>query len=106
MKLHLNLPQIKDQYVRDAITSLYEELLNQSILRGEWTHYEFTFTSAVTNFRFRHHLGFLPKDVIVTSTTGVGAATFNYSLFTDTYLDITTTGACVVRAFIGSYKES
>jgi hypothetical protein len=57
----------------------------------------------VVNYRYPHKLGFVPEDVIQTSLRGAGAVTWNYDQFNRDYLDVTTTGACVVRAFVGLY---
>lgn len=65
--------------------------------------YELELSAAVTNFRFTHRLGFLPKDVILTGNTGVGSVTFNYSLFDSTHIDLTTTGAVNLRFVAGKF---
>lgn len=104
MKL-FDVNRIEDEYVRENFERLSNFLLNDGLLRGEWKFFTITFTAAVTNLKYPHHLGFLPKDILQTSKTGAGSITFNYDLFTATNLDITTTGACVVRFFAGSYKD-
>lgn len=95
-----------DETTRENMERIEDYLNGQSVLRGEWKFFEITITSAVTNYRYAHKLGFKPKDVIQTSLTGAGTLTWNYSLFNSTHLDITTTDACVVRCFIGTYKEN
>jgi len=106
----INLPEfifkdIDDEYVRENFTRLNDFFLNDALLRAGWKFFTLTFTGAVTNNKVRHGLGFKPLDVIQTSITGAGALTFNYALFDDINIDVTTTGACVVRCFIGAYKE-
>ncbi len=104
--LTLMVVETKDDIVRENMRRIQEEITaNQLILKCQFKFFEITFTAAVTNFKQKHLLGFLPKDIIQTSKTGAGAITWNYTLFDKTNLDITTTGACVVRAFVGSYLE-
>jgi hypothetical protein len=99
--IELKLSDIKDYNTRKSFELLVGLLDRQVILSGDMTLFTLTFTSAVTNFKYPHKLTFTPKDVIPTSTTGAGTLTFNYSKFDATNLDITTTGACVVRCLIG-----
>jgi hypothetical protein len=99
------LKDIEDQYVRENFKRLTLFLQAFPLFRGEWQFFEITTTKAETNLKVFHGLGFKPTDVIQTSITGAGAITFNYGLFSDESLDITTTDACVTRCFVGAYKE-
>ena len=101
-----DLSRIQDVAVRDAIQRLYEGFRDVDLLKGRFEFFEITLSGAVTNFKYKHNLGFEPKDVIQTSLTGAGSLTWNYTLFSQTELDITTTGACVVRAFVGRFSET
>lgn len=96
---------IDDIYVRENFKRLSLFLQDFPLFRGEWVFRQLTFTAAVTNLKVAHGLNFRPTDIIQTSITGAGSITYNYDLFNDQTLDITTTGACVVRVFIGAYKE-
>lgn len=98
--------ETEDEIQRENMKRLQKELTeNQLILRGQWRFLTITFSGAVTNFKYPHKLDFTPHDILQTSLVGAGALTWNYALFDRTNLDITTTGACVVRAFVGSYLE-
>lgn len=105
MNLDLILKDIKEPHIKENFWRLLKALKNETFLKGNFRHFELTFTSAVTNFRYMHGLGFLPKDIIQTSSIGAGTVTWNYSLFTTDFLDITTTGAVVVRVYVGSHRE-
>jgi hypothetical protein len=72
-------------------------------LQGQFDHFALTISKAETNLKIPHSLGFQPKDIIQTSLTGAGAITYNYATFTNQFIDITTTGACEVRFFGGTY---
>ena len=99
------LKDLKDPYVRENFNRLTQFLQEFPFFRGEWRFFTLTFTRAETNLKLPHGLDFKPLDIIQTSITGAGDITFNYSLFDAENIDITTTGACVVRCFIGAYRE-
>lgn len=101
----LILKDIEDEYVRENFKRLSVFLASFPFFRGEWKFFELTFNGSVTNLKIPHGLTFTPKDVILTSSVGAGVVTFNYSLFNKNTIDISTSGACTIRCFIGSYKE-
>ena len=102
--IKLLVKEVEDATIRENFKRVQKEFSSeQPILRGNWKFFEITFTGAVTNFKYPHQLSFVPKDIIQTRLTGTGSLTWNYARFDFTNLDITTTGACVVRAFVGSY---
>lgn len=92
-------PQARENFRR--IDSFFREDTN---LKG-FQHFEIVLEAAVTNKKYPHNLGFTPKDVIVTSLIGAGAITWNYELFDSENLDLTTTGAVTIRAYIGTHVE-
>lgn len=96
---------IPDEYLRENFKRLNNFMQDFPLFRGDWKFFTLTFTAAVTNGKVQHGLGFRPLDVIQTSKTGAGSITFNFDKFTADSLDVTTTGACVVRCFVGAYKE-
>lgn len=103
--IDLIIEGVKDELARENFGRLIEQLSNMTFLKGDWRFIEFSVGIATTNFKFAHGLNFIPKDVIVTSSLGAGVATFNIASFTRTHIDVTTTGACAIRAYIGSYRE-
>lgn len=103
----INIPvkDITDTTLRKAFEEIVRFTSANSILSGEWKFLEITLDSAVTAYKYPHNLPFAPVDVIQVSITGTGSLTWNYSAFDSTHLNLTTTGPCKVRAFIGYYKE-
>jgi hypothetical protein len=101
----LLLKDIQDVYIRENFRRITLFFQDFPFFRGEWAFFEREFAGAVTNEEVAHGLGFKPLDVIQTSKIGAGSITFNFSLFTDTHINVTTTGACTVRFFVGAYKE-
>ncbi len=104
MKLFLN--NIEDTTVRDNFQSIEKAINDEPILRMKGKFFEITVESAVTNLRYTHRLGFQPKDVITTQVSDNESVIWNFDLFTKDFLDLTTSGACTIRAFIGRYEES
>ena len=101
----LNLVSTEDKVILENFRRIDKEWGKEPILRGQWKFVEITFQGAVANFKFKHYLKFVPKDVIQTSLRGSGLVVWNYDLFDRDNLNITTTDACTVRAFIGRYEE-
>jgi len=95
---------LTDTAIRNNFKRIEDEFNLMVLLRGKFEHFIISIPKAVTNYRYKHGLGFMPKDIIQTSIVGSGL-TWNYSLFDKDYLDITTTGEVTVRGFIGSYQE-
>jgi len=94
---------IPDERVREFFQWFYEFLSGQPLLLGRFEHFEIEVTQAETGLLIPHNLGFVPLDILPTSVTGPGTVTFNYTAFTENFISITTTGACKVRFFGGSY---
>lgn len=105
MILRLFTREILDRYSQDNFQRLTNYINAEPVLKGRFKFFTYTFTGAVTNEKILHHLGFQPKDVLQTSLTGAGTITWNYDRFDVNYINVTTTGPCVVRAFLGSYAE-
>jgi hypothetical protein len=101
----LLLREIEDQYTLKNFEFLQKLLDDFALFKGRFSFFTITFTTALTNFKFKHGLGFIPKDILQTSLTGSGTITFNYTEFDRDNLDITVTGPCVVRFYAGSYEE-
>lgn len=102
--LDLLINQVVDPVARENFVKISEYVGSENLLLGQFKFYEIIFTQAETNKKIPHGLGFLPKDIIQTSRTGVGEINWNFDEFDSTYLDVSTSDACVVRAFIGSYS--
>jgi hypothetical protein len=103
--LELFASQTEDPIAQENFDRIRQFLERAMFLRFEGDKFEIEFSGAVTNFRYTHNLGFVPKDVWLTSDIGAGSATFNYELFSDTELDITTSGAVTIRFFAGSFID-
>lgn len=55
------------------------------------------------NLRYNHGLGFVPLDVIIMHNSNNAAITLNYSKFDSNELDITASGATLLRCLVGRY---
>ena len=106
-----SISEIADQYIRRNFERLRDHLSQESPLLG-FRHFELVFTSPQSHFKLKHNLGFLPKDVILTSQLGSGSVVFNTPLATADSLDLTVSGAITpqtpytIRFFAGTYQPS
>lgn len=103
--LNLLIKDITDQYIRESFQRVQDEFGLNPFLRGNFVLKTYTFTQAETAKKIPHGLSFLPKDVILTNITGAGQLTVNYVNNDATNLNVTTTGACVVRLLIGKLGD-
>lgn len=104
MKLEIDPSQVADEAAQDALEIIKNTWAKEPFLSGSFRFYELAFTASGT-FKVAHRLGFKPVDIIQSSLIGAGALTWNYANFDSTNLNVTVTGACTVRAFIGAYRE-
>lgn len=106
-KLSLLKKEVSDEYSRENFERIEGFIRDEPLLKGKFKFFELVFSAAVTNMRIPHNLGFLPKDAIITyRIPTTSTVTLNQNLWTDTFLDITTSAAVTIRAFIGTYGET
>lgn len=106
MGLNVRLDAIKTMDdVRDALQMIKESIDASVLEKGEWSFFSITVNSAVTNLAYAHNLKFIPKDVIELSVSNSKVVTWAYASFTRTNIVLSTTGACVIRAYIGRHRE-
>lgn len=109
MKPVLAISEIADQYIRKNFERLRDFILQETPLQG-FRAFSIRFEAPVINFKFKHGLGFAPKDLIQTSLIGQGGVQWNYSNFTATELDLTVSGAVsstaptTVRFLVGTLE--
>jgi len=102
--LKLITHDVQDQVAQENFVRLQDFLTATPGLHN-FRHMSVTIPQAAVNYKIPHKLGFIPLDIVQTSLTGAGALTWNYAEFDREFLDVTITGACVVRFFVGSHKE-
>lgn len=105
MTIKFFLEELSDKFLIENFKRVRDTIKNLKLNNGQFQFFEIVIPVAKTNFLFTHNLSFQPKDIIQTSLIGTGTLTWNYDKFTMTHLNLTTTGPCTVRAFVGSYKE-
>ncbi len=98
----LSTREIVDIYSRNNFEQLNSYFATQNQLK-DFRFFDLSFTAAARNTKVAHGFAFVPQDVIVTKIVGAGTVTFNHGLFSNTQLDLTVTGACRVRFFVGQY---
>lgn len=100
----ISYKEIQDTYIRQNFLNLIDYFTNQNQLLN-FKFYELVVSAAVTNYKLSHQLGFQPVDIIVTQVTGSGSVSFNLGLSDNKFLNITTSGSCRVRFFVGKYWD-
>lgn len=105
MNVKFYLQELSDIYVIQNFRRLNDFFVAVKLLNARFEFFEISIPKTVTDYNFTHNLGFQPKDILQTSIIGPGSLTWNYEKFTKDFLSLTATGPCVVRAFVGSYKE-
>lgn len=101
----LQVKEINDTYLRRNFQSLDDYFKSQNQLL-DFKFLDIVFTGAETNRKIAHGLGVVPVDLIRLALVGPGVLTFDRSLFDKNYLYISSSGACRVRMFVGSYFAS
>lgn len=87
-----NFKRIGDHFAKDAVTKCGFEFLTV------------TFAGSVTNFNLTHHLGYVPKDVILMHNLNNATVTFTYSAFTSSAIIVTVSAATTLRMLVGRYE--
>jgi len=100
----LFLNDIGEEEIQENFVRINDYVRAEPILRSQFYHFELDIPGVVTAGKFKHNLGFPPKDLIQTSLIGSGSIAWDYSRFDKDFLEYTTTGPCKVRFFVGSYK--
>jgi len=104
--INLNLNNIKDLDVKQALEQLVEKLNQKTILGGEWDYLEYSIPqSASVVFELNHRLKFRPTDIIeLNRDSTITSLTFNKDRFTPTTVYFTATGIGVLRFLVGKQK--
>lgn len=110
--LLLSTEQITDQFIQENFIRLIKYLKANTALRG-FKHLEITLTNATIGkeISYPHGLGYVPKDVLVTSTRGPSLISFNYDKFDRDNLFFTVvsgqptdTTPAIIRAYVGTHQ--
>lgn len=101
-KPQLNVKEFQDLYLRKNFENLKSYFSSENQLLG-FKFFEVNFTAAANNQKISHGIGVTPQDVILTRLTGSGTLTLNWGLFDNKNIDVSVSGPCRVRFFVGSY---
>lgn len=100
--------------LRENFQAIEDEIKEQVIRKPMWKFTEIEIDKAyaggsprttANTFYFKHNFKSIPKDILITSITGVGTPSILYNDTDEQYIYITSTNACIIRCFIGSYNE-
>lgn len=98
----LLIKEVSDIILRKNFQNLSDYFQANNQLLG-FSFFEYVFTKAQANVLIGHGLKTPPLDIIITQVSGPGQVTFNYGLFDKSNLNISSSDACRVRFFAGTY---
>jgi len=100
----LLIKELENVRVQKNFEIITEVLGDQAMSKFDWNFISFLIADTTTNLKIPHGLNFKPLDLIATQISG--NLVFNYSLFDDKFLDVTSIGACMFRGLIGRHREN
>lgn len=102
----LNLNNIENLDVKQALEQLVEQLNKKTLLDGEWDYLEYKIPSSTSIvFELNHRLKFKPTDIIeLHRDSTITSLTFNKDRFTPTTVYFTATGSGNLRFLVGKQK--
>lgn len=103
--MDLYTQQIQDDYTRENFERVQEAFNDLVFTLGDFKFFEIDIKGSRNGYKFYHHLGFHPNDVIVSRALGAKFE-FNYVDFTNDYISINTAGDLHLRCFIGNMRGS
>lgn len=108
--LNLQRDQIQDRVVKETFLDIQKYVESEPILSAQFKHFEHKFITTGSALSFRHNLGFIPRDLLPTSTIGSGTVVWNYASFTEKEIFATVSGTVTVavpttvRFFLGRFS--
>ncbi len=102
--LKLAIKEIVDRYIQRNFEDVRDFCNTESKLQG-FGLVDVVFTEAGTQ-KAAHGLGGSPLDVVLLRASDGATVTWNYASFDETYVSLTVSGACRVRAFVGTYRSN
>lgn len=95
--------EIVDEFVQENFKRIMDYFAVDPIARSSFEFIEVPIGGAVSGVPVLHHLGFVPKDIILTHNLTNATVTFDYSSFTTTHIYVTSSAATTLRMMIGRY---
>lgn len=94
---------IKEEFTQTNFVRLSDFFAADALTRCGFEFISCVVPGAVTNAPVVHRLGYAPKDVILMHNLTNATVTFNYGLFDDTNIYVTTNAATTLRMLVGRY---
>lgn len=107
MRKKIYVSQIDDVYIQQNFKTIGELFNGIPFLKGDFQFLTFQIKTTGSAIKIPHTLSYTPVDAIFLSVVG-GSASFNYSSFDSTYININatvTTSPMTIRAIVGRYSE-
>jgi hypothetical protein len=104
MRLDLALKDVQDPIALENFKRIKDLFDKLRILDGEWQFFESDIQAAGTHL-IKHHLSFMPKDILLLHITGDHRVYFKYQEFDSDNLVIVASGPCLLRFFAGNVRD-
>lgn len=101
--LKLPFGSIQDLPTRDIIQKITDFLNANVLMDGTFRFAEIEFLGAVTDYKFKHNMKFVPKDIVLVSKDTENWVIFSLNELDTENIYITATGPAKVRFYMGSY---
>lgn len=95
--------EVVDEFVQENFKRIMDYFAVDPVARSSFEFIEVPIVGALVDVPVLHHLGFVPKDIILTHNLTNATVTFNYSAFTASHIFITSSTATTLRMMIGRY---
>lgn len=105
MRVDLLSKEISDIFVRENFSRLKRLFEQLQILDGNWNFYDIEITAAGSAHPVKHGLDFIPRDIILLSVSGNQGVFFDYHLFNEINIYITTQGPARIRCLVGLFNS-
>lgn len=104
--IHLFENTIEDPYVLENFKRLKIFLRDNALFKFGFIYKTFEIPAGLTtNFKFKHNLNFVPKDLITTAVSNNAVLTWHFDTFDKDFVYLDASAPCSVRVLLGSYKD-
>jgi hypothetical protein len=95
--------EISDEFAQENFKRVMDYFSADPMARSSFEFIEIHIAGPVTGVAVPHHLGFVPKDIILTQNLTNATVTFNYAEFTVSHVYVNSSTATTLRLMIGRY---
>lgn len=95
---------IDDFYVQENFKRIGNFFRDDSLAKCNFYFLPVTVAAAGTDLAYKHNLNFTPKDVIMLNNSTNATVVFNYQIFDDQNIYLTSSGPTSLRLLLGRHE--